>query len=69
VEGVDILDRIRKSGAKDDEVVKVVEEMKNVTQQIKYAHKGRRERKKDLGTFYLISAIYTCRAANSGDRN
>ena len=28
VEGVDILDRIRKSGAKDDEVVKVVEEMK-----------------------------------------
>jgi len=28
VEGVDILDRIRKSGEKDDEVVKVVEEMK-----------------------------------------
>jgi len=28
VEGVDILDRIRKSGAKDDEVVKVVEEIK-----------------------------------------
>ena len=28
VEGVDILDRIRKSEAKDDEVVKVVEEMK-----------------------------------------
>ena len=28
VEGVNILDRIRKSGAKDDEVVKVVEEMK-----------------------------------------
>ena len=28
VEGVDILDRIRKSGAKDNEVVKVVEEMK-----------------------------------------
>jgi len=28
VEGVDILDRIRKLGAKDDEMVKVVEEMK-----------------------------------------
>jgi len=28
VEGVDILDKIRKSEAKDDEVVKVVEEMK-----------------------------------------
>ena len=28
VEGVDILNRIRKSGAKDDEVVKVVEEIK-----------------------------------------
>ena len=28
VEGIDILDRIRKSGAKDNEVVKVVEEMK-----------------------------------------
>jgi len=28
VEGVDILDRIRKSGVKDDEVVKVEEEMK-----------------------------------------
>ena len=28
VEGVDILDRIRKSGAKDNKVIKVVEEMK-----------------------------------------
>jgi len=28
VEGVDILDRIRRSGVKDDEVVKVIEEMK-----------------------------------------
>jgi len=28
VEGVDILDRIKKSGVKDDKVVKVVEEMK-----------------------------------------
>ena len=28
MEGVDILDKIRKSEAKDDEVVKVVEEMK-----------------------------------------
>jgi len=28
VEGVDVLDRIRKSEAKDDEVVKAVEEMK-----------------------------------------
>ena len=28
VEGVDILDRIRKSGAKDNKVVKVVEEIK-----------------------------------------
>ena len=28
VKGVDILDRIRKSEAKDNEVVKVVEEMK-----------------------------------------
>ena len=28
IEGVDILDRIRKSGAKDNEVVKVVEKMK-----------------------------------------
>jgi len=30
-----------------------------IMQQIKYACRGRRERKKDLGTFYLISAIYT----------
>jgi len=28
IEGIDILDRIRKSEAKDDKVVKVVEEMK-----------------------------------------
>jgi len=28
IKGVDILDRIRKSEARDDEVVKVVEEMK-----------------------------------------
>jgi len=28
IDGVDILDRIRKSEAKDDEVVKAVEEMK-----------------------------------------
>ena len=28
VEGVDILDRIKRSGVKDDEVVKVIEEMK-----------------------------------------
>jgi len=30
-----------------------------LTQQIKYARRGRRERKKDLDTFYLVSAIYT----------
>jgi len=30
-----------------------------LTQQIKYVRRGRRERKKDLDTFYLISAIYT----------
>ena len=28
MEGVDILDRIKRSGVKDDEVVKVIEEMK-----------------------------------------
>jgi len=28
IEGVDLLEKIRKSGAKDDEVVKAVEEMK-----------------------------------------
>jgi len=28
VEGIDILDKIRKSEAKDDEVIKVVEEIK-----------------------------------------
>jgi len=28
IDGIDILDRIRKSEAKDDEVVKTVEEMK-----------------------------------------
>ena len=28
IEGVDILDKIRKSETKDDEVIKVVEEMK-----------------------------------------
>jgi len=28
IEGIDILDRIRKSEAKDDKVVKAVEEMK-----------------------------------------
>jgi len=28
VEGVDILDRIKRSGVKDDKVVKVIEEMK-----------------------------------------
>jgi len=30
-----------------------------LTQQIKYVRRGRRERKKDLGTFYLVSVIYT----------
>jgi len=30
VEGIDILEKIRKSEAKDDEVIKVVEEMKKV---------------------------------------
>ena len=30
IEGVDILDKIRRSEAKDDEVVKAVEEMKKV---------------------------------------
>jgi len=28
IEGVDLLDRVRKCGAKDDEVIKAVEEMK-----------------------------------------
>jgi len=30
VEGIDILERIRKSGTRDDKVVKAVEEMKKV---------------------------------------
>ena len=29
IDGVDLLDKIRKSKAKDDEVIKVVEEMKH----------------------------------------
>jgi len=33
IEGVDILDRIRKSKAVDDEVVKIVEEMKSPKKQ------------------------------------
>jgi len=30
---------------------------RSLMQQIKYAHRGKRKRKKDLGTFYIISAI------------
>jgi len=36
VDGVDLLEEVRKSKVKDDEVVKVVEEMKRVSQMVTY---------------------------------
>ena len=62
VEGVDFLDRIRKSGAKDDKVVKVVEEMKkagiNMLRDEEWQEEDGLLLKKGRGYYHKWSLIY-----------
>ena len=67
IEGVDIIEKIKKSEAKDDEVIKAVEEMKCAGVKVLRDEEWREED----GVMLRDRKVYVpkCHAANSGDLN